>query len=442
MISQILFFIKKGVWEVRLRDLPPAKAFLLRCLRVALLALRGFVKNGGQRSASVLTYYTLLNLVPLIGVAFGIAKGFGLEKLVQNQILRFAEKANWQADISNQILAFSQSLLEHAKGGVIAGVGVVMLFYTVISIFGKIEDSFNAIWEVERPRTLVRKFTDYLTVMVLAPILFIISSSMTLLVAGKIRVIVQHIALLGAFSSVILFLLNLMPYLSIWVLLVILYLVMPNTRVPLHSAIAGGVVAGTIFQAVQWVYIKFQIGVASYGTIYGSFAALPLFLVWLQLSWTIVLFGSEISYAYGHYETFGFHPDYSRISEDSKRRFMLRIFHLLAKRFSQGEKPLTADQMAHVLETPIRLVQQFLSEMTEVGLVTETSKANNQEIAYQPGRSIEHLTIWQALDIYEKRGETPLPIAPSEEAEKISNYLKEIDEAIEKSPANVKVKEI
>ena len=358
MISQILFFFKKGVWEVRLKDLPPAKAFLLRCLRVILLALRGFMKNGGQKSASVLTYYTLLNLVPLIGVAFGIAKGFGLEKLIQNQILQFAEKANWQADISNQVLSFSQSLLEHAKGGVIAGVGVVMLFYTVISIFGKIEDSFNAIWEVERPRTLVRKFTDYLTVMVLAPILFIISSSMTLLVAGKIKVIVQQIALLGAFSSVIFFLLNLMPYLSIWVLLVILYLVMPNTRVPLHSAIAGGVVAGTIFQVVQWVYIKFQIGVASYGAIYGSFAALPLFLVWLQLSWTIVLFGSEISYAYGHYETFGFHPDYSRISEDSKRRFMLRIFHLLAKRFSQGEKPLTADQMAHVLEIPIRLVQQ------------------------------------------------------------------------------------
>ena len=128
MISQILFFFKKGVWEVRLKDLPPAKAFLLRCLRVALLASRGFISNDGQRSASVLTYYSLLNLVPLIGVAFGIAKGFGLEKMIQNQILQMAEKANWQADITNQILAFSQSLLEHAKGGVIAGVGVVMLF--------------------------------------------------------------------------------------------------------------------------------------------------------------------------------------------------------------------------------------------------------------------------------------------------------------------------
>jgi membrane protein len=442
MISQILFFFKKGVWEVRLRDLPPTKAFLLRCLRVALLASRGFISNGGQKSASVLTYYTLLNLVPLIGVAFGIAKGFGLEKLIQNQILQFAEKANWQADISNQVLSFSQSLLEHAKGGVIAGVGVVMLFYTVISIFGKIEDSFNAIWEVKRPRTLIRKFTDYLTVMVLAPILFIISSSMTVLVASKLKVIVQQIALLGAFSSVIFFLLNLLPYLSIWVLLMILYLVMPNTRVPLHSAIAGGVVAGTIFQVVQWVYIKFQIGVASYGAIYGSFAALPLFLVWLQLSWTIVLLGGEIARASEHYETFGFHPDYSRIGGDSKKILMLRIFHLIVKRFAQGEKPLTTHQIAHALEIPILLVRQHLSEMTEAGLVVETAPGNSHEIVFQPGRSIEYFTIQQVLDHYEKRRDTLRLPPTSEGGEKFSNLLKEISEAIEKSPANVKVMEI
>jgi len=442
MISQIKHFFEKGIWEIRLKDLSPVKAFLVRYLRVILLALQGFMKNDGQKSASVLTYYSLLNLVPLIGVAFGIAKGFGLEKMIQKQILQMAEKANWQADITNQIIGFSQSLLEHAKGGVIAGVGVILLFWTVISIFGKIEDSLNVIWEVRRPRTLVRKFTDYLTMMVLAPVLFIISSSMTVLVASKVKVIVQQIALLGPFSSVIFFLLNLMPYLSIWVLLIILYLVMPNTRVPLHSGIVGGIVAGTIFQVVQWVYIKFQIGVASYGAIYGSFAALPLFLVWLQLSWTIVLFGAEIAHANEHYETFGFHPDYSRISDAAKKILLLRVFHLIVKRFSQGENPLTANQMAHTLEIPIRLLRQILSEMTDVGLVAETTKGNNNEIAFQPGRSIEHLTIQQVLDIYEHRGETPLPETPSEETERILSSLKTISETVEKSPANVRLKEI
>ncbi len=440
MISRILHFVEKDLWEIRSKDFPPIKLFLIQCLRVVILALRGFMKNDGQKTASVLTYYSLLNLVPLIGVAFGTAKGFGLEKFIENQILHMAEKSNWQADITHQILGFSQSLLEHARGGLIAGVGVILLFYTVISIFGKIEDSFNDIWEVQRPRTLVRKFTDYLTMMILAPILLIISSSVTVLVASNVMVIVHEIAILRTFSSVIFFLLNLLPYLSIWILLMTLYLVMPNTRVPLRSGIVGAITAGTIFQVVQWVYIKFQIGVSNYGAIYGSFAALPLFLVWLQLSWMIVLFGAEIAYATDNYETFGFHPDYSRISEDSKKRLMLRTFHLLVKRFSQGEKPLTLHEIAYTLEIPIRLVRQLLSEMMEVGLVTEISM--NQETSFQPGRSIEQLTIQQTLDIYEKRGEAHLSQTLSEEENIISRYLKEIADTIEKSPANVKLKDI
>ena len=442
MISKIIHFFRRGVWEIRLKDVPPFKAFAIRCLRVVLLALNGFMNNGDQKTASVLTYYSLLNLVPLIGVAFGISKGFGLEKMIEKQILQMAEKANWQSDITSQILGFSQSLLENAKGGLIAGVGVIMLFYTVISILGKIEESFNTIWEVRRPRTLVRKFTDYLTMMVLAPILFIISSSMTVLVASQVKVIVQKIALLGSFSSAIFFCLNLFPYLSIWILFTALYLVMPNTRVRLRSGILGGIAAGTIYQVIQWIYIRFQIGVTNYGAIYGSFAALPLFLVWIQLSWTIVLFGAEISYADGHYETFGFYPDYSRISSASKKMMVLRIFHLLVKRFSQGEEPLTLDQIAYTLEIPIRLTREFLSELVEVGLVTETSKDSSNEIVFQPGRSIEQLTIQHVLDAYEKRGESSPPQASSEEAEKISNYLEEISKAIEKSPANVRLKEI
>ncbi len=341
MVSKTAYFMEKGIWEIRLKDLSPVKAFFVRCLRAFLLALRGFMKNGGQKTASVLTYYSLLNLVPIIGVAFGIAKGFGLEKLIESRIQQMAQEANWQVEITDQILGFSRSLLDHAKGGLIAGIGVILLFWTVISIFGKIEDSLNAIWEVKKPRTLIRKFSDYLTMMVLAPVLFIISSSVTVLVASQVKGILQKISLLGAFSSLILFLLNLLPYVSIWALFVLLYIIMPNTRVPLRSGIVGGVAAGTIFQLVQWFYIKFQIGAANYGAIYGSFAALPLFLVWLQLSWTIVLLGAEIAYAYEHRETFGFHPDYARLSTDSRKVLMLRIFHFLAKKFSKGENPRT-----------------------------------------------------------------------------------------------------
>jgi membrane protein len=221
-----------------------------------------------------------------------------------------------------------------------------------------------------------------------------------------------------------------------------LYLIMPNTRIPFRSAILGGIVGGTIAQIVQWIYIKFQIGVASYGAIYGSFAALPLFLAMLQMIWMIVLFGAEIAYANEHYETFSFHPDYSRISVSSKKLLMLRIFHLLTKKFSLGEKPLNASQIAHALEIPVRLVRQILNELSDVGLVVETVKGIKSEAAFQPGRTIENITVKFALDEYEKYGIKKIPDYQTDETEKISKYLKDISETIEKSPANVRLKEI
>ena len=442
MISRFLTFFKTGIWEIRLKDLSPIEAFSVKYLRIILLASRGFIRDNCQKTASVLTYYSLLNVVPVVAVAFAMAKGFGLEKLIEKQILQMADKANWQADITTQIISFSHKLLEQARGGLIAGVGIVLLLWTVISIMGKIEESLNEIWEIKKARTLIRKFSDYMAMMVFAPVLLIISSSATVLVASQVKVIVNKIALLGVFSKVIFLLLNLLPYASIWVLLTMLYLIMPNTKIPMRSAILGGITAGTIAQIVQWIYIKFQIGVASYGAIYGSFAALPLFLGMLQMSWMIVLLGAEIANANEHYETYGFHPDYSSMSVSSKKILVLRIFHLLTKNFSKGEKPLSAHQIAHALAIPVRLVRQFLHELSDVGLVVETAKGIKSEVAFQPGRTIENITVKFALDEYEKYGITKIPDYQSDEAEKISKYLKDISETIEKSPANVRLKEI
>ena len=442
MISRIIYFIKQGVWEIRLQDLSPFKAFFIRYLRVIILASQGFLKDHCQKTASVLTYYSLLNIVPVIAVAFAIAKGFGLEKVIEKQISQMAEKANWQADITNQIITFSHNILEQAKGGLIAGIGVILLLWTVISILGKIEESFNEIWEVKKSRTLIRKFSDYLTAMLLAPILLIISSSATVLVSSQVKVIVHKIGFLGVFSSAIFLLLNLLPYVSMWFLLAMLYLIMPNTRIPLRSGILGGIVAGTVFQIVQWIYIKFQIGVASYGAIYGSFAAFPLLLAWLQMSWMIVLFGLEIANANEHYETFGFHPDYSQISVSSKKLLVLRIFHLLVEKFSKGAKPLSPNQISQVLEIPIRLVRQLLYELIDIGLVVETSSGMKSVATFQPGRTIEDITVKYALDSYEQRGNPYVPSPSSEEAAKISQYLKDIGNTVEQSSGNVKLKEI
>jgi membrane protein len=218
--------------------------------------------------------------------------------------------------------------------------------------------------------------------------------------------------------------------------------VLPNTKVPLRSGITAGIVAGTVYQIVQLLYIKFQIGVAQYGAIYGSFAALPLFLVWLQASWMIVLFGAEIAFAHEHVETFGFHPDHSRISMSSKKLLSLKIFHLLVKRFSQGKVPLSARQIAHALEIPVRLVRQLLFELAGVGWVIETAKGKEHEGTFQPAKTIENITIKDILDAVEHYGDAFLPAARSTEGEKLSDHLRNIAEAIEKASGNVVLKEV
>jgi membrane protein len=419
MISRIIRFIATDIWVLRLKNLPPLRAFLVRSLRLILFALRKFYTDGCPARASALTFYSLLSVVPVIAVLFAIGKGFGLDRMVETQIMKFAEMGNWPPEILNRIINFSQTQLGRARGGVIAGVGVLFLFWT-----------------------LMRRFSDYLAIIVITPVLIVISSSITVVVASQVKLVAEKIALLGPLSSVILFGLTLLPYLSIWALLVLNYLVMPNTKVPVRSAILAGVLTGTLYQVVEWGYIKFQIGAVHYGAVYGSFAALPLFLIWLQLSWLIVLLGAEIAYAHEHLETFGFHPDDSRISLASKKLLVVRIFHLLVKNFQQGSDPLSATQISQRLEIPLRLTRQFLEELTCTGLAVQTVKGHKHESTFQPGRDIEHLTVQYALGAYEGEGTTPVPLPPSEEATRISALLKEIEEASKEGPGKTVLKEI
>jgi len=288
MMSKIINFIKVEIWRIRLKDLSRRKSFLIKQLRVILLALRGFNEDKCQLRASALTYYSLLSIVPVLAMGFGIAKGFGFDKLLEAQLLgSFAG----QEAIIEQVIGFARSLLDNTRGGVVAGAGVAILFWTVIKVLGNIERSFNDIWGIKQARKFGRKFSDYLSVMLICPILIIVSSSITVFITTQVQLITEKMLLLGAISPLISFILKLLPYSMIWILFTFIYIFMPNTKVSFKSGLLAGILAGSIYEIIQWVYITFQVGVVKYNAIYGSFAALPMFLVWLQLSWLIVLFG-------------------------------------------------------------------------------------------------------------------------------------------------------
>lgn len=437
--AKLVRFLKTDIWRVRSKDLTRSKALLLTSLRVVLLTIRGVTEDRTMLRGSALTFYSLLSVVPVVAMIFGISKGFGFEKHLERVLY---ENFVGQEQVVTKVVEFAHALLENVKGGLVAGIGLLILFYTIVKILTHIENAFNDIWGVKKGRSMGRKVTDYLSLMLIGPALLILSSAMTVTITSSTRLIVEKVSLLGSISPLIFFLMEFMPYCALWVLFTFLYMFIPNTRVNYRSGILAGILAGTMYVAFQKFYITFQIGVAKYNAIYGSFAALPLFFIWLQFSWHIVLFGAEISFAHQNVDTYEFEQDCLNVSYAFKRLLALRIAHLLIHQFSDGKVPWTARQIAHALDIPIRLVQQILYDLEGSGILAEIRINNDKDIAYQPARDPEAMTIQYVIDAMERKGSDDIPVARSEELDKISEALKTFNEQIQITPANKLLKEI
>jgi len=438
-ISKAIQFITTDIWRIRAGDLSRNRSFLIRLLRILILTIRGIIEDRWHLRASALTYYSLLSIVPVVAMVFGIAKGFGFEKALEKLLYEHLEG---QEQIITKVVDFAHVLLQNVKGGLVAGIGLLILFYTVIKILSQIESAFNDIWGLKRPRSLGRKITDYLSLMLISPFLFFVSSTITVVINSGAKLIVEKISLLAALSPIIFFGVKLLPYGVIWVLFSFIYIFIPNTKVHFKSGVLAGIIAGTLYVIFQWVYINFQIGVAKYNAIYGSFAALPLFIIWLQLSWVIVLFGAELAFAHQNVDTYEFEPDCVNISGRHKKLLSLRIVNLLVKQFLKGEKGWNAAQISHKLEIPIRLVQQIIYDLISAGILSEVNLYEGSEIGYQPARDPDTMTIKYVLDALDQQGSDNIPVAPSEELESLSKSMKSFGDLIEKSPENRCLKEI
>jgi len=439
MISKLLQFIKYDIWRISLKDYSPRKSFFIKQLRIITLAIRGFREDLVQLRASALTFYSLLSVVPVVAMAFGMAKGFGFESRLEKQLL---ENFEGQQEVIKMIIEFANSLLETTKGGLIAGIGLVVLFWSAMKVLGNIESSFNVIWQIKKSRIFVRKFSDYLSIMLIAPVLMIMSSSVTVYITTQLTNITEKVALIGYISPFIFFLIKLIPYALIWLLFTFLYIIMPNTKVNFRSGFIAGIMAGTTFQVVQWLYIHFQVGVSKYNAIYGSFAALPLFLIWLQISWLIVLFGGEISFSHQNVEKYEFETDTVNISFYFKKILSLLVANLVVKIFSRGEKPLTASEISKTLKIPIRLVREIIYEFVDANIFSETISGIPREHAYQPAQDINRLSIQYILEALEKRGSTKIAVAKTSEVKSITEAMNSFKEILSESPENKLIKDI
>lgn len=437
-MSDIRQFLKADIWRLQADKLPPRRSFWLTQLRIFLLALRRFDRDQCALRASALTFYSLLSIVPVVALAFAVAKGFGFERILSEQLIA---KLQGHEEVAERIIGFAQSMLENTRGGAIAGVGIAVLFWTVIKLLGNIEKSFNDIWGVKTPRAMGRKLADYLSVMMICPVLLIIASSATVLVTTQVTLMVERLSFLGYLADVLLLSLKILPYAVVWIVFTFIYAFMPNTKVEMKSALWGGILAGTIYQVVQLAYVSFQIGVSNYGAIYGSFAALPLFLVWLQTSWMILLLGAEISFAHQNVATYEFEQDCLAVNHSFRRTMAVLVAARCAKNFAHAEAPLTAEDISRELDAPIRLVRSVLSELTEARLLSEVCSADG-DIAYQPGCDIHQLTVAGVIERLDRQGIPALPINESADLQKLRDTIKRFHGMNAQSPANLMLQEL
>jgi len=445
-MKKIKHFFTYKLWSIPLANQVGRQRILLKLLRVLALAFRGFKEDKISLRASALTVFSLMAIVPVVAMAFGIAKGFGLKKYIDELKLYLEENllanVESQQEIIDQIFEFANSFLANTKGGLIAGVGLVILLWSVLKVFGNIESSFNAVWQIRRSRTWLRKFSDYFSLMLIGPILVIISSSATIFVITRMEEIATNMEVISFMEPVILFLIRSIPYVLIWLLFTFLYMFMPNTKVKFRSALIGGIVAGSIFAVTQWLYIHFQIGVSRYNAIYGSFAALPLFIIWLQVSWLIVLLGAEIAFADQNLEQYEFETDIENISNYSKKILALIITQLLVHNFTNAEKPLTAEQISQKLKIPMRLVRKILYELVECRILSEIISPDTKERAYQPGQDVDNLSISYVLNKLDHLGKDRILAINGKEQEKIKEIVDGFSETIKQTEATKLLKEI
>jgi membrane protein len=438
-LRRFLQFIKSEVWLIETSQSHPVFGFLIRQLRIIIIAVRGFRDHRIQLRASALTYYSLLSIVPVAAMVFGIAKGFGFDKRLENELNKMIAEQEEMAEVLNYVLEFANSMLDNINGGIIAGIGLVFLFWSVMKLLGNIENSFNVIWQIRRPRGFARKFADYLSMMLIAPILFFLSSTITVYlgnIAGSESVIGDN---LGPLLMVIV---KLMPYLLILLLFTLLYVIMPNTKVQFKYALNAGLIAGIIFQLTQFVYIYFQVGVGRFGAIYGSFVALPLFLIWLQISWLIVLLGAEMSFAYQNLEKYEFESEVFSISPKNRRLLTFLLMHTIVKKFQTGEKPNTAAELSHELGIPVRMVREIVYDLIEANLLVEATTQSVRENAYLPAIDINLINVGLLYERLEMSGDDRVIAEQTKNLKVFAGIQKSLYDAIYKSPANKLLKDV
>ena len=434
--SRLDKFFRLDVWATGFKGHQKKDPWYRTIYKVMFMAVQGFRVDRCALNASALTYYSLLAIVPLLALAFGIAKGFHLDNVIERELMMRFEQ---YSAVMSEAITFAKKVLSQTKGGLIAAIGMIILLWAIIKVLNHIEDVFNRIWLANKGRSWSRKFTDYLTVGIICPTLIFISNTAAVLMITEAEKAVQRLPLIGPYAVWISILISFVPYFATTILLTFLYLFMPSVKVKFRTGLLAGLITAAIYHLVQFIYVYFQVGIARYGAIYGSFAAFPLFLIWIQISWMIVLFGAEISYSIQNLGIFGLKQLKRKITIADRRILTLAIMHLLVKNFHDQKPPLTYREISQKLEIPYQVSSQLLDTLMNchLAIITQDGKKG-----YQPAIETHDLRIVDVMAAIEKKETGTLDIRKNDDLKKIEGILDQFETILSNSSQNLLLKDI
>ena len=428
-MNRLKHFFTDYIWHFRAAELPKRRAFPLQICRVLFLTGRLFFKNKGTIHASALTYFTLLSIVPVAGLLFGIAKGYGYDQVLRAKLL---ESMSGQKQVAEWIIQFADKALNNASGGVVAGVGMIFLLWTALNLLTSIEATFNEIWGVKQGRSVLRKVSDYITLLILCPLLLLVVTTSIAFITTRLQSLVASLPFPDVWDSVIVYSAKLLPVLLAWGTFTFFYIFIPNTRVKFCAGLIAGAVTGTFYTLLQIGYIYAQKYLTGYNAIYGSFAAIPFFLLWLQISWTMILLGAQTAFAVQNVNIYERLPDDIEYSLEYRFLCALRIMTELAHAFAEKSGPRTATQLSEELEIPIRMVRGVLFDLYSAGAAVRLTGDSKTEESCQIALPPETLTPLELFRLLSQRGskgyETPLAKIPREHLETFVKRISEVPE--------------
>ena len=379
-------FIQYGIWRISENELPKSRRFYYRLIKTSVLAFRGFINEDLVVKASALTYSILFAIVPFFALIIAIGKGFHVDKMIENSL---QDSFIGQEDMVPTIMGFVERYLQTTQGGLFIGVGIAILLWSVMNFFRQVEKAFNDIWQVKKSRSFFSQLAVYFSAILIIPLLIVFSGGLSIFVSSSLKQSYVYDVL----SPLLRFGMKFIPYFINWMVFSALYKAIPNTRVKIKNAIIAGIVAGSAFQAFQMMYINGQVYLSRYNVVYGSFAAVPLLILWIQISCLIILLGAEVSYASQNVNNFDFELDTNNISTRYKNFLTLFLTYIIVKQFENQQPPLSTEQIVSTYKLPIRLANEITVKLVSVSILTEILNADTKLKTYQPAIDINQLTV-------------------------------------------------